>query len=268
MNNYSVIELKKICKKNKIKGYTKLNKADLIKKIKGGNKMKTCHIHDGKVKECNNTKIKKRPLTKYDCQFIVHKKKLSQCIRKGNLSRYKDYQIYKVNKSDKMRSKRIIEIPEIDKKQIQSDLNRYLKTNKIKLIINKKTESSEILKNKKSFISKIENGEIFYDKLKTLISPGFHNDESVGTFKNCILTKEIFKTLECLDFIMCNVEIKEIIIEIQSISIRKKIIIKEYLEGDLNCFGSNKLMKRKVGDNYIKMEWDLKKDNKVIMSYH
>jgi hypothetical protein len=267
MNNNTIKELKKICKKNKIKGYSKLNKADLIKKIKGGNK-KSCHNYDANPEECNKTIIKKSPLNKYSCQFIIHNKKLSQCIKKKNLSKYKDYKIYKVSKKDQKKSKRIIEIPDLNAKEIQSDLNRYLKGDKIKLIINKKIESVEILKNKKSFISKIEGGEKFYKIIKSLISPNFHNDENVSTFKNCIITKEIFKTLECLDFIMCNVEIKEIIIEIQNISIRKNIIIKEYMGGDFKCFGSNKLMQRKVGNNYIKMEWDIKNDNKVIMSYH
>ena len=34
MNNYTLTELQKICKEKKIKGCSKLKKADIIKKIK------------------------------------------------------------------------------------------------------------------------------------------------------------------------------------------------------------------------------------------
>lgn len=281
MSKYSTVkELKNICKKNKIKGYSKLNKTDLIKKIKSVNKIKggniiSCHNYDSDSYECNKQHIKKG-IQKYDCQFIVHRNKLSQCIRKGHLSKYKNYQIYNVEKQvgNQINEKRIITLPtDIDKKQIQNDLNRYLKGDQIELIINKKPVDSKILKTEKTFVSKIKDGEVMYNILKTIISPGFHNDESVGTFKNKILTKKIFKTLDNLDFIMCNVEIKKIVIEIKNIiyqpnMFKKSLQIKEYMGGNLKCFGSNKLMERPIKNHYVKMEWNSNKDNEIIMSYN
>lgn len=269
---YTVKELKNICKKHKIKGYSKLNKTGLIKKIKSVNKIKggniSCHNYDSDSYECNKERIKKG-IQKYDCQFIVHKNKLSQCIRKGHLSKYKNYQIYNVGKQvrNQVNEKRIITIPtDVDKKQMQNDLNRYLKADQIELLINKKPVDSKILKTEKTFLSKIKDGEVMYKILKTLLSPGFHNDESVGTFKNKILTKKIFQTLDNLDFIMCNVEIKKIVINIQTI--KKSLQIKEYMGGNLKCFGSNQLIERAIKNHYVKMEWNSTKENEVIMSYN
>jgi len=145
--NHTVKELKTLCKKNKIKGYSKLNKAELVKiykknKIsKGGNdidkteifnivksktpkrkdliqiiynmkikiqntraqsiedlrtiilkKLNSCHEFDEDKSNCKKTNIRKG-LRKYKCEFVVHSKKPSQCIKKGNVLKYKGYKI-------------------------------------------------------------------------------------------------------------------------------------------------------------------------------
>jgi len=255
--NKTVKELKNICKQKKIKGYSKLNKKQLINLVGG---KKSCHVNDDEPKLCNNSKIVKNKLNKYKCKFVIHDTELSKCIKDKNFNKYKKLG-YKIYKNKKTKDNKInVEIPEMDEIQKKSDLDRYLNSKKINLYLNNKKIDSDKLRTEEKFLE--INSRKMYDILRILISPGFHNDYNVSTFKNSILTTDVFKNKKS-DYIMCNVDIKNIDIKIK----KDKLTIFLYLSGDLKCVGfDQKVLQRKIKNNYIKMEWE-ETDKKVLITY-
>lgn len=235
-------------------------------KKNGGNdnKCQSCHNFDDNIEKCQNTTIKKN-LCKYTCQFIVHDSKLSQCIKKGHLGKYKDYTLYKKSLQQKKRDS--VLIPKINKNQIKSDLNRYLSGKVIILYYNDTKIDSNVLKSEKIFLKKFPNSEKLYIVIKTLLSPGFHNDDTINTFKHCNFTRDVFKTKQCVNYIMCSVNIEKIIIKIKY-NLKYSLYIEEKLKGNLQCFKDQNIYKRDVSSRFIVFKWDEKKPEKVNINYY
>ena len=270
MDKLTTKQLVNKCKLKKIKGYSSLNKKQLINKLaqKGGNSA-SCHTFDDNVNNCQTAKIKKN-IQNYKCQFIVHNDKLSKCVRQGNLKKYVGYKIYSSD-AQKIKKREAITIPDIDKKQIQTDLERYLLVNAISLYINDKPINANILKTESSFLKEIPNSKHTYMILKTLLSPGFHNDDTINTFKHCNFTQNVFKTKNCVDYVMCNVNIGKIEIKLTHNKEKTSLVITEYLKGNLQCMKNGAVDSRAVNNKHITLSWSSgpsTKSDKVLINYY
>lgn len=219
----------------------------------------TCHKYDDSIDECLNITIKKpNRLRKYKCDFIIHNKKLSQCIKKGNLKKYKGYELYKNQKFD-IKDRENIKIPKINKKQAISDTERYLKQDTLKLMINNKNVDSK----------KILDDDKIYNLIRGLLSPGFHNDLNISTFKYCDFIKKIFKMKQCPDYIMCNTEIDNILINITDNKQTKKFKIRMILKGNLTCLTSDSTVdRRSVDKTSIDIIWNQKNSENIKIKYN
>ena len=217
----------------------------------------SCHNYDDDINKCLNVRIKKN-MKKYNCEFIIHDKKPSLCIKEGNLKKYKKYTKYKYMNFN-IKDRENIKIPKIDIKEANSAVKRYINSNTISLRLNNKDIDSKIL---------LTNNDKTSNIIKKLLSPGFHNDISINTFKHCDFIKKIFMTNLCADFIMCNTEVDDISIDIIGKKDIKKFTIILFLKGAITCLNNDKKVnKRDVKDTNIKLIWNKNKPEYITIKY-
>lgn len=260
MDKYNVKELKKKCKEKRLKKYSKLKKKELINLLGGSGNIKSCHIKDNDFEDCSRLFIKKDFIRKYHCRFVIHNEKLSKCIKKNNLKKYEKmgYELKKYKDIKKKISKKV-KIPKLEKKQLVSDLKRYLNDDKIKIRVNTNIEDISILKNEKNFLTRFPNNKKMYNIIKSIISPGFHNDVTISTFKENDFVKSIFQNTKNQNYVMCNVDVRNIIIDIKTLKLNEyDLSVTLYLKGKLNCAKVGKKgienVSRNVKNNYIKIK--------------
>jgi len=219
----------------------------------------SCHDHNDDINKCMNIRINKN-MKKYNCDFIIHDKKPSLCIKQGHLKKYKNYS--KKQHFDFNIKERIdIKIPKINIKQANSDTKRYINKDVISLTINNKSINPDtFLLKKNDHVSNL---------IKGLLSPGFHNDLSINTFKYCDFIKKVFITNKCADYIMCNTEIGDIAIHITSKAEKAtKFTITLFLKGDMTCLKNDQTVnKRNVKNTNIKILWNKNKPEHINIKY-
>lgn len=216
----------------------------------------SCHLYDNDIDKCLNIEIKKNKLQKYKCQFIIHNEKISKCIKKGNLKKHKGFQPYKNQKFD-IKDREMLKIPKINLKQAQNDTKRYIGRKSLNLKINGKETDPKIL---------LEENNKIYNLIKILLSPNFHNDMSINTFKYCSFIQKIFKMNTCPNYIMCNTEVDYVEITIHKYNRFEMIFV---LKGDLQCINFNQNVdKRSVDKTNIKITWNQNTPEYVSIKYN